>query len=206
MASFDSLVLRVKQECPSLMDITATSAVRDAVREFLRSTEVWQTEIEYTLPGNTAFLDLSTLLPTDAEVMRISSAFAAGIPLRKATPDTLLKAKNRFVSSSTPRLILQRLLTFEVFPVNSVATEIKLNVILRPSKSSNYIDDAVLDEWEEGFAAATLFKLMMQPKKPWTNPESASFYRGRYFTNLSQAKGQALTANGAEQQQFNKFI
>lgn len=206
MATFESLINRVKQECPSLPTVTALEALREAVREFLRDSTAWRKEINYTLPIGETILDLSSVLPADSEVLRINFGYCDNNPIYKIDANQLLRAKNFSASlNDKPKYYLKNLKTIELFPAASVEVELNLNVTLISTRNADSIDDDLQDEWKKGFEAAAFFNLMMQHKKPWTNTELAAFYRERYLSYLNTAKGEAITSDNAAKTVITPF-
>lgn len=204
--NLEPLVLRVAQECPGLPLITARAAIVKAAREFFRASYCWQQEIEYTLPALENMMDLSGEVPFESEVIHITSAFIDGAPLRPVNKNKMLEAKRVPVSNSTPRIFLQRLNQFEIFPVSDFNQDIKMNVVLGPIKTATYIEQSILDEYEEGIIAAALFRLMSQRKKPWTDLDSAEYNRARYYIELNRAKSAAMSDSGRMRTKLNRFI
>lgn len=203
---FDALIESVKQECPSMINITAAKYVREAVREFLLETEAWRVKVNFNLYPDENYLSFDHLTPINSEVVRLSSVFANDVELEKRSFKEVggLKISNLF--KGLPRYFSQKLTSFEVFPAPNERVSITADAVLIPEKNANIVHTEVYELFEYAFKAGALFKLMSQVGKPWSNPQRAEHYRERFSTAISREKVKSKVNVEKKEQKIARYI
>jgi hypothetical protein len=60
-------------------------------------------------------------------------------------------------------------------------------VALEPANGNGYVPDDLYNRFEECIANGARWLLMKQPKKPWSDPASAEYYRRQFNDDLTAA-------------------
>lgn len=66
---------------------------------------------------------------------------------------------------------------------------------MRPKTTATHLPDLFLNEYAEALRMGMLSRLMVMPKKPWSNPELAAFYRGEAHQLAQFASTQSRRGN-----------
>jgi len=193
MATLDSLVSRCLQEAPGLPKSSALSVVRRVAREFFIETGAWKKEVPYSLPIDTAIVDLSGVLSAGTTISNVIAIHKGLTPLREIPLSQLVKIKASSVNYNEPRFYAKNIQTIEVYPSVSVVTELTFLVNLTLTADSNYIDDDVELNFRDAIVFGALFNLLMQKNKPWSDPQGSMDYRQRYFSLKSIAKTESIS-------------
>lgn len=64
-------------------------------------------------------------------------------------------------------------------------------------------DLSPLEEWYAAIASGVKFKMMAMPRRPWTDQQSAAYYRTEYFDGLSRAMLSAVTDGNGKPQRLS---
>lgn len=72
-----------------------------------------------------------------------------------------------------------------------VGDEINAVFAVTPTLTATYVDTLLYDTWLEAIVAGAKSKLLMMPKKVWTDPQLASMYLKEYKLGVNNAKRQS---------------
>jgi hypothetical protein len=61
-----------------------------------------------------------------------------------------------------------------------VAVQLYLQVAFKPLTTVTTIEDVFYQEWHGVIAAGTKARLMLMPKKVWSNPQLGAVFQGQY--------------------------
>lgn len=76
----------------------------------------------------------------------------------------------------TPKFVLGGPEFLTLVPTPDVAGTLKLIVILKPDTDATGIDDDIFSQYREPIIHGALAKLMLSPRKPYTNPQLAAYH------------------------------
>jgi hypothetical protein len=205
--SFLSEVMPTVNGCPSLV---AINAIRNSAREFCRKSRYWQHDLTpfasvanqetYTLtpPEDTEIVGIMKNPETDKEAVSFDGvtieAANGWVPAEYET-STDENPSWFYVSISDGDYVIRP------YPIvtQDLADAFEVKVVLMPSTTATDCDDRIYTDHLETIAAGALFRLLLIPNKPWTNPglaqmKGAEFRRGcgsaritvsKNFTNAS---------------------
>jgi hypothetical protein len=69
----------------------------------------------------------------------------------------------------------------------TLAPRLEAEVVLIPERNVDALPDSFLERWQRAIAAKARADLLIIPRKPWTNPETAAVQRFDYNDELTQA-------------------
>jgi hypothetical protein len=160
-------------------------------REFFKDTEVHTSDLAaISVVAGTSSYTLTSLVE-DTEVVRVKAAWYDDVPLDIA-PESVLVTGNPDWTTSTgePRAYLApipgEIILFPE-PDESLASGLRVQVVLRPTVDAAVITDVWALEYMECLAYGVKGKLMAQPSKPWTNPDMATYNLAMYAASKSEA-------------------
>lgn len=159
--------------CPEAM---ALDAIRDAAIVFCERTKVHKVDLDpITLQASTPTTSFVVPASTpQTRVARIEQALYGTTPLDFKDADWLAVNLERTwrTKTGTPQYITQDdEESFRVVPyLTAIATvDLDLFVSLKPTQASTDIEARLWREYREVIAAGALARLMLSPKKPYTN-------------------------------------
>lgn len=79
-------------------------------------------------------------------------------------------------------------------PTPNIAGTLKLTVVLKPSPTAEGIDDDIFNEYREAIVHGALARLMLSPKKPYTDGMLANYHMSQ-FTAKTGAAGSRAARN-----------
>lgn len=176
-------------ECPTpLME----SALRHAAREFFSTSSAWRDEavtLATTVAGQIGY-DFSP--PANAELMRVHTAWNgsaeidADVPGEEDAdyPDQTNSTYRAGVSADSSQVLLR--------PAPEASGDvIQGTVIYTLSPNATGIPTWIYNEHRDGLAAGAAARLVVQPKKPWSNPQAYTMLRGMFTDAIREASNQA---------------
>jgi hypothetical protein len=195
--------------CP---DPLAINAVRDACIEFCDTTG-W---ITYETDPQSILEDVSDYsfdLPEDTTLARILELYVDDVEMTPKSTDDLraMYGTNWRTQTGSPHYYTQ-LNTDEVVlvpqPTATVVDDLKMTVVLKPTRTSTTVDDSVFEWWAETIAAGALMRLLSTAGQPWSNPTDAAARERTFRLGMSEAKRrrQASLTRGPLQVQMRRFF
>lgn len=130
-------------------------ALRDATREFCKKTWIWQELVDYEVEEDSS--DVFIYVPRDSRLVAVRY---------------LLEDGNRIQVKSNYYVRSDRELTQSEFD-QIEDKECKARVVLKPSETSEYCPDFLLNDHSEIICYGAKFRLMYDPSKEWANPQLA---------------------------------
>lgn len=91
--------------------------------------------------------------------------------------------------TGTPDYVIMRsnLPNLKLIPVPDVAGTLKMSVALKPSLDSTGIDDSIFNEYRDAIVHGALARLMLSPKKPYTDGQLAQYHKQQFQIMTGQA-------------------
>jgi len=72
----------------------------------------------------------------------------------------------------------------------TIAPCLRVQVVFRPHRSADDLPDWFLDRYGDTIVAAAMMRLLVQPKKQWTNPALAGEYHTEYARGIARAESE----------------
>ena len=136
--------------------------------------------------------------PSGYIVAKIMSAWLESNKLDPMTPIMVRDAAvyNQTFSSyisapTTPRNYLQkdeRTVTLWGVPEKSYSNGLTMRVALKPTRASTAIENVLLEDHAETIAYGAMFRLMVSPGRPYTNPQMAAAYKTLFQSAINAAR------------------
>lgn len=178
-------------ELPGCPQAAADHALRQSAVEFCEQSLVWQAfHPEVAISAGTAAYAFSP--PEGALVHAISRAALDGSELQTSVPDRdggSLHGQHGGLGS--PRYVIGGATRFTLAPEPAATGILAMTVVLKPSPDSQGIEDWLFDEYREPIAHGTLARLMLSPKKPYSNIELAAYHRQQFIAKTGAAGARA---------------
>lgn len=168
-------------------------ALRGAVTDFCEDSEIDQQDlpaIDLVTTTNTYPLAPPT---NQYDVVNIMSIWCNDHWLTPKTLDDLVNEHGTYWptdTATTPRHYSQLTQdTFLVYPIPTIAVAgaLKIRAALRPDPAASGTTDWLATRYRRDLAAGAIAELMMQPAKPWSNPQGATTYMNRFVGAKSDA-------------------
>lgn len=185
----DLFLNEVMPDVPGCAKDVAVNAIRNAAIEFCKKSLVW---VETLDPVNiTATVDVYDLdgMPNGSVIERINNLFYLGEKLTPSNVDEVNTKRQlavggavQFYAQSSPTQVI-------LYGIPDVSTTgaLVMDVALTPSRSSVGIDSAITDRYLDGIVSGAKSRLMLMPKKPWSDLALASYHKGEFGSAVDTA-------------------
>lgn len=192
MARFGDFLHLVAPFAPGVPDPVAERAILDGAVRFCRESRALRMELDPILVmPNFREYDVE---PDGVEPLEILAAQFAGRNLQAAS---LEQAKREIADKPGPPVawyqVSPRLV--RLFPTPNENGLLHLYAIAEPRANATQLDDRIYREWRHGVAAAALSHLLITPNQPYSNPQLASMYEGRFADEVARAQAFAGKAH-----------
>lgn len=172
--------------------------LRRVSQDFFTRTRAWQEKLDpITVDAGEATVQM-VADSSGAEVVRIEAVWIDGKKIL-ADPVTELDAtapnwmaETGAISSITQMSPAVALLT----PTPDTATSILFRVSLRPNDTANGLPDDLAAEYRSAIIDGVKAKMMLIPKKPWSNPQIGMAHNAAYEVAVGGANYQAALSFG----------
>lgn len=190
MATLDSLLDFVMPKCPHLSVDIARHELRQACIRFCRKSG-WDRRVltsfntvvgtpSYTLtpPTDTVISEIVSVKlddETDLSPMRLDE-----IP---ADAETETAEPERYAASANAT-------NLQLIYAPDAVYAVDVTVVVEPTRTATAISDNLAQRYGEDIACGALESLLLYPKKPWTDPNSAAYYKSRFDEAVLDAKSE----------------
>ncbi|HMV18987.1 MAG TPA: hypothetical protein PKD65_15795 [Nitrospira sp.] len=175
--------------------------LRRTAQDFLRRSRAWQAFIPALSVGATQ--ETVTLDPSDdqAEISAIQEAWYDGLRIEVVPMESMA---GRFgpdwnSASGTPTAVVpitSQVVRMYPIPTDYATTGLSLRVSLVPSHSAIGMPDDLANQYQNEIATGAKARLMLYPKRPWTDPDMAAVMHAQYEALLNSAISHVSHAGG----------
>ena len=161
------------------------------------------TQDPITLRANNDTYDLDA--PKGFRVHKVMRAWFKGSELQPVAPDDIMTPDvyNTTIGDYTPSKMAPTGFTQKDFdtvsflpiPNQTYPNAITMRVALVPLRDSTSCEDFLYEQWGEYIACGAKARLMLNPGKPYTNPDAAAINQTRFMTALNDARQRAIRGN-----------
>jgi len=175
VTTIDNFLPMVVSELPGFDSALTLQNLRIAVREFCKDTEMWTKQLD---PINEVKDQAGYTLDPDEEdsvsILRIIE----------------VELEDGIIDPHYYRMDNEITLVFEEgsIPDKDKDDAIEVKVVLRPMYNAVNIPTWMFERWGNTIMAFAKYKLMLMPRKPWSNPEMAIYYKKEYDQGLFEAR------------------
>lgn len=198
MTSYESFFPYILPEVPGAPEPVILLAIRSAAIEFCeRSLILTRDHDPVTLVEGIIDYDLEPPVK-DTLIIKIQRAWVNGNKIDPLAPDFIAAASvyNRLYEDyeakpSTPQYYLQkeeRSVTVWPVPDKNYRNGLTMRVALKPTRSSESVEDVIFEDYAEVIAAGALSRLMASTGKPYTNVQMAAVNKMMFDRGVNVAK------------------
>lgn len=201
MTEYEAFLPYVLPDAPGCPEVVAIQAIRNAAIEFCEKSLVIVRDHE-PITVVTGVVDYDLEPPTDMLVTKVMQAWMENNPIEPMFPDIVREAAvyNRLFSSynsapSRPTSYLQkdeRTISIWPRPDKKYVNGLTLRVALKPTRSSDSVEDVVFEDYAEVVAAGALSKLMMSNNRPFTNLPLSTARRNEFLIGMNTARSRSV--------------
>lgn len=190
MKDLDDFYPQILPWAPGCPEPTVRNAIVQACITFCERTRLWRAEDSF---GVTADLNTFVCVPSTAQLIEIEQATFNDEPL---DPIALRELNYRIPqwrtdTSTQPRYVTQVAPdTVQVVP--TATGTLKLYMTLKPADEAEQVPDFLVDKHRRLIAAGALTDILMLPGQPFTNPDLAAAYNGRWQSRLDSLFNQNI--------------
>lgn len=172
--------------------------IRRVSQDFFTRTRAWQETLD---PISVDAGEATVPMIADssgAEVVRIESVWING---KMISPESVTELDamqpNWPQVTGAPSAVTQLSPTTALlFPIPDAATNIQFRVSLRPNDAATVLPDDLAAEYRSAIIDGVKAKMMLIPKKPWSNPQIGMAHNAAYEVAVSGANYQAAISFG----------
>ena len=89
--------------------------------------------------------------------------------------------------TGVPEYIGANAMSLMLMPTPATSGMLTMTVALKPSPDADGIDDSIFDEYREAIVHGALARLMLSPKKPYTNMQLAQYHYQLFAIRVADA-------------------
>ncbi len=176
----------VMPDVPGCASAAIDSALRQSAIVFCEQSLAWLTEHPgISVVAGTA--EYAFTPPEGAVVHAVTFAALNGEEIGPYRGETGISAKNWRNRTGGPQYILSGAGSVILVPKPDAAAALTMIVALKPSPASAGIDDAQFNEYREAIVHGALLRLMLSPKKPYTNAQLAAYHQQQFAIKTAAA-------------------
>lgn len=198
MVAISALVPDVRVEIPEIPSFVAERQLLRATREFTEQTRSWRVNIQLSTVTTVATTDLTSLLPSDTELVDIisvknSDGSAPPEPRTFIWLDENVSDWRTQEALDAKWYVLEGNSTIRLVPTPSttIADKYFIRVAVKPLLTATAIDDVVANKYDELLIHGALAKLFLIPRKPWTDANLGSFHLAAFNAGIPSARTEA---------------
>lgn len=199
MTNHSAFLDYVMPHVPGCLPEMALQEIKNTIIDFCEKSMILQVDHDpVTAIMNVVDYDLEP--PQDRLVVRIMKAWYKGqlldpySPDQVETPSVYNQNSGYLVNRGDPRFYLQKdPRSFSLYPIpaETVASSITMRIALKPTRSTQMIDDLIFEDYAEIIGHGAIARLAASPGKPYYNPQMAAARNGAYQAGLNVARDRA---------------
>lgn len=169
--------------CPQSMQ---TLALRQAAIAFCEQSQAWKYQHDpIGVTVATSDYDFTPLPNSVVHAIDYAEFNDSEIEVMTAQDDVWLW--NWRHQDGTPQYVVGHPTYLTLIPAPNVEGTLTLTVILKPSPVADGIDDDLFNEWREAIVHGALARLLMSPKKPYTDMQLAMLHKNQFIIDTAAA-------------------
>lgn len=173
-------------DVPGAPIVVVDVALRQAAIAFCEQSLAWK----YAHPDITVAVATSSYAfvpPTGAVVHVITHAEFDDLEIECRTGEQGIMISDWRNQTGTPVYALGGATAVTLVPTPDVEGTLSMEVALKPSPAATGIDDSIFNEYREAIIHGALGRLMLSPKKPYTNAALGTFHQQQFAIMAGQA-------------------
>lgn len=204
MKTLESFLPEILPDVPGCPSDMAIRALRNTVIEFCEKSFIHQETLDpFTAIENVTDYDLDP--PKGYRIQKIMKMWYLGREMEALAPDDIglpdpyrTNINGYNASKGPPAGYTQKDVdSFTILPIpdQKYANAITMRVALVPLRSMTEVEDFLFELWSETIGFGTKARLMLNPGKPYSNAESATYNQARFISGLNDARQRAARGN-----------
>jgi hypothetical protein len=173
-------------DVPGCPQSAQTLALRQAAIAFCEQSQAWKYE-HPSISVTVATEDYDFDPPPNAVVHAIDYAEFNDQEIEVKTAQNDVWLWNWRHQDGTPQYVIGHPTYLTLIPTPNVEGTLTLTVILKPSPVADGIDDDLFNEWRDAIVHGALARLMMSPKKPYTDLQLATYHNNKFQVDTASA-------------------
>lgn len=125
--------------------------------------------------------------PAESVVHAIHYAEFAGKTIQTRAGEFGIRIEDWRNQTGAPEYVLGGATSLTLVPTPDVAGTLKLEVVLKPSLTATGVDDALFNEYREAIVHGALGRLMLSPKKPYSDAQLGAYHAQQFTIKTGQA-------------------
>ncbi|SFN73409.1 hypothetical protein SAMN05216332_101415 [Nitrosospira briensis] len=175
----------VMPDVPGCTFAAIDSALRQSAVVFCEQSLAWRIELS-PISVVAGIAEYALTPPEDAVVHAITLAALNGEEIEAYKGETDISARNRY-NRTSPQYISGGPGSIILAPKPTATGALTMIVALKPSPASAGIDDVQFNEYREAIVHGALLRLMLSPKKPYTNAQLAAYHQQQFAIKTAAA-------------------
>ncbi len=183
---FDRFITTIRPHLPGAVDEAIRQELFVVAQDFLRRSQAWQEDIEFTLPANSRTVEI---MPFAGRIDRLIGVTKDGYPVHRAYMSPIGTVHMPF-SPSAPEEYVAKVALVVSDPVTRDAYPI--------------IPYEIVERYFDGLISGVCSRMMAQMSKPYTNLPLAQFHLSKFRGEASRARNEVATGhtNGSQNWTF----
>ncbi|SOD41725.1 phage adaptor protein [Nitrosovibrio sp. Nv4] len=173
-------------DLPGCTFSAADSALRQSAITFCEQSLAWQVA-HPDVPVVAGIAGYAFAPPEGTVVHAVTFAALDGEEIAPYLGGAGVSAQNWRGWISAPQYIVDDAASITLVPRPGAAAILIMTVALKPSPVSTGIDDALFNEYREAIVHGALARLMLSPKKPYTNAQLAAYHQQQFSIKTAAA-------------------
>lgn len=182
-SDFYDLLLPDLPGCPVT---AADSALRQSAIAFCEQSLAWQTEHQPVFV-TAGIAEHAFSQPAGSVVHAITHAVLDGEEIEPFAGEKNIVIRSWRRQTGKPRYILGGPSSLTLVPAPDTNGVLAMTVALKPSAASTGIDDALFNEYRETIIHGAMARLMLSPKKPYTDIQLAAYHQQQFIIKTAAA-------------------
>lgn len=182
-SEFYNLLIPELPGCPILL---IDHTVRRAAIQFCEQSLAWKYQHPDIAVVTTT--DEYSFVPLDQTIVHaITYAEFNGLEIKTKADENSVMIYDWRNETGSPEYVFGGATSLTLVPTPDLEGTLKLTVVLKPSPTAIGMDDDIFNEYREGIMHGALARLMLSPKKPYTDPNMATFHQQMFAVAAGHA-------------------
>lgn len=174
--------------------------VAKVAREFCKQTGAYRVENPAVTLTDVSGVYKYALTTITDDINDILSATYGGKKLTRATKQQIMEDdKDTLTEVGTPNYFFKDTVDYiglaPTPAAGATTTFDALQISLLPARDATTLDDELMAEYQDSIIAGTLGELLMIPKKPWSDPGLAAYFKGEFEDAIDEATSRVTDGN-----------
>jgi hypothetical protein len=176
----------VMPDLPGCPFAAVNSALRQSTIVFCEQSLAWKEEHPpvAVLPATAEY---AFIPPTGAAVHAVTYAQFNGKEISPHTGEPHFATRAWRNQTGTPQYVLGGATSLRLVPEPDTAGTLTMVVALKPSASAAGIHEVLFNEYREAIVHGALARLMLSPRKPYTNTQLAQYHQQQFAIETAMA-------------------